>query len=522
MVRTTDFNDEEPRMDTLATTDSSPTRRSNSAGHPAVHPCTRDFMFSLVTCGSLVVMGSWSLTAIGCSAGAKTNEQRTAQRRSDGSNTTIADKNAAKNAALGKGQLSVRGPDSATTDGATTEADSTVIQNLAATVDNDRAALATMSNQRKYTGTSSQKFAKNASTSANVLAADTTQADAAAGTLPATWNGFRMASVEPKIKTYLPNGKPTMMDWQPNPVMAAAPATFGNPPWNSTQNNGNANAIATARSTNNTNFNTNTAANPGANTGANTGVQVAQEIPTDPMQLSKLLANAFANAGASSLDPMRVWFIYSSLAVSNPDIDLPEGFGSDLLQDERDRIVAAHAGFAALGRSFRDGATKVDAPTRQALVAALTGEPSLTIPHMDLCTKVVGFGDYAPMAHRRFLAGATSRVIVYSELDGFKSHLENGKWTTRLSTRVSIVPADSSKGNMVAWSRTPEWTDVVDAADAPRCEFFLGEIIPITSSLAVGNYRVKVEVKDLATGVMTETFLPIELLDERAFAAVAD
>jgi hypothetical protein len=75
---------------------------------------------------------------------------------------------------------------------------------------------------------------------------------------------------------------------------------------------------------------------------------------------------------------------------------------------------------------------------------------------------------------------------------------------------------------MVAWSRTPEWTDVVDAADAPRCEFFLGEIIPITSSLAVGNYRVKVEVKDLATGVMTETFLPIELLDERAFAAVAD
>jgi hypothetical protein len=190
MVRTTDFNDEEPRMDTLAKTDSSPTRRSNSALHPAVHPCTRDFMFSLVTCGSLVVMGSWSLTAIGCSAGAKTNEQRTAQRRSDGTNTTIADKNAAKNAALGKGQLSARGPDSATT-----EADSTVIQNLAATVDNDRAALATMSNQRKYTGTSSQKFAKNATTSANVLAADTTQADAAAGTLPATWNGFRLSLI---------------------------------------------------------------------------------------------------------------------------------------------------------------------------------------------------------------------------------------------------------------------------------------------------------------------------------------
>jgi len=186
---------------------------------------------------------------------------------------------------------------------------------------------------------------------------------------------------------------------------------------------------------------------------------------------------------------------------------------------ERDRVLAAHAGFAALGRAFRDGATNVDTATRQALVAALGGEPAFTIPRVDLCSKVVGYGDYSPIGRRNFLQGSNNRVIVYSELDGFRSNLENGKWTTRLATRVSII---ASNGNSSAWSRTPEWTEVVDTADNRRNEFFLGEIIPINANLAMGNYFVRVEVKDLTTGNTTSSIVPFKVLGEREYAAATE
>jgi hypothetical protein len=63
---------------------------------------------------------------------------------------------------------------------------------------------------------------------------------------------------------------------------------------------------------------------------------------------------------------------------------------------------------------------------------------------------------------------------------------------------------------------------VTDTSNSPRSEFFLGEIIPIASNLSAGNYNVRVEVKDLVTGAITSQILPIEVLDERAFAAVSD
>ncbi len=487
--------------DTNGTKELARTRRQRD--ERPVHPCTRDLVFSLATCGSLFVLSSWTMT--GCSTGAKTNEQRTAQRRTDSTAPTMTPKNTAKNDAMGKAGLSVRGPESSEP----AHEGQGLMADLVSTVDTDRAMLARMAKESKttYAGTSNALTASTAST---------TMTDTTAGELPPQWNGFRMASVEPKVKTYLPDGTPTMMSWS-SPAGGATgtmptPSMWAGAGWNGRTNGGFTNNHAAMRMSN-SNWSHGNSAN--TTTVANAG---NREMTSDPMQLSNLLAQAFASTSSASMDPMRVWFIYSSLAVSNPDINLPEGFGNDLLPAERERIMAAHAGFSALGRAFRDGATKVDAPIRQALVAALTGEPALAIPRMDLCTKVVGFGDYAPMRHRRFVVGGNSRVIVYSELDGFKSNYENGKWTTKLATRVSIVPSDTTAGNYVAWSRTPEWTDVTDSSDEPRCEFFLGEIIPIANTLVAGNYKVKVEVKDLASGATTMSYLPIEVLTPAAFA----
>jgi len=512
--------------------------------HNASRP-SRDLVFSLATCGSLFVLGTWSLTAAGCGTGMKTNEQRMAQRRNlnPTEQAKFVSKETAKNAVTGKVKTNAKTGDAIATLG-TPEP---MVGAIAGTVEDDFTTLVDMSN------------VKNGNN--GPVGATLSEATIEPGIAPATT--LATTSKITKQKYYLPNGKPalrtTAMD-DPNMTMMAANGNswsnstgFGNtgsstpwsnkvPDWFTANTNTNPNTNTTFPTATGTPTTTETGAttttviaannaaniNPGNSwtnpnqTTANSTVALNGETNTnDPMALSRLLATAFANSSSGSLDPLRVWFIYSSLAVSNPDITLPDGWGQDLLPGERDRVLAAHAGFSALGRAFRDGASSIDSATRQALVAALVGEPSLTIPKVDLCTKVTGYGEYSPVQRRSFLAGSTNRVIVYSELDGFKSQLENGKWTTRLATRVSIVPAGSST-NTIAWSRTPEWTEVVDTSDSPRCEFFLGEIIPISNSLAAGNYNVRVEVKDLTTGSTTSTVLPIEVLTERAFAAVND
>lgn len=480
---------------------------------------SRDLVFSLATCGSLFVLGTWSLTAAGCNSGMKTNEQRMAQRRNltPSEKAKLVAKETAKNAMTGKVKTDSNGDAIATLGTPEPMAGA-----LAGTVEDNLTTLADMSNYPN--GNRGPKGA--------------TLSEATMEPGPAPSSVLATSSRIEKSKFYLPNGQPALRtsssspDWMltsngngwanKNPYWFTA---SGNNPTNNptgvpltTESGANAKSLAASNTPGNTTPGQSWTNPTNATTNSNLAINGDSN---DPMALSKLLANAFANSTSGSLDPLRVWFIYSSLAVSNPDITLPEGWGEDLLPAERDRVMAAYAGFSALGRSFRDGAATIDSGTRQALVAALVGEPSLTIPKVDLCTKVTGYGEYSPVQRRSFLAGSNNRVIVYSELDGFKSQLENGKWTTRLATRVSIVGAGNT-GQSIAWSRSPEWTEVVDTSDNPRCEFFLGEIIPISSSLAAGNYHVRVEVKDLATGATTSTVLPIEVLTERAFAAVND
>lgn len=513
-------------MDKLARTESSP-RRTTREERP-VHPCTRDLVFSLATCGSLFVLGSWSLTAVGCSAQAKTNEQRMSQRRNTNPVTPeqIAAKEAAKNAAMFKTKPT--NAKMATKSGSTTTTGSTTTAPVTLTTATATATQPAVTSLTPILDDNCNPLAENAdnvlahqpnsylskkktipNTTAPMLTAYTTSP------LPEQNDTVMLSSSFTKEKYYMPNGMVALRSWSGGPTsLWNSSNTAGTTTGNWTGNNWTDSSATTVATTSRTGSTTNAVA-----TNSTTKPFTGNTGTGNTTELSQLLANAFAANSEGTMDPMRVWFIYASLAVSNPDIKLPEGWSNDLVPAERDRVLAAHAGFAALGKSFRDGATNVDSTTRQALVAALTGEPALTIPRVDLCSKVVGYGDYSPIGRRNFLQGSNNRVIVYSELDGFKSNLENGKWTTRLATRVSII---ASNGNNSAWSRTPEWTEVVDTADNRRNEFFLGEIIPINANLAMGNYFVRVEVKDLTTGATTSSIVPFKVLDKQAFAAAGD
>ena len=65
-------------------------------------------------------------------------------------------------------------------------------------------------------------------------------------------------------------------------------------------------------------------------------------------------------------------------------------------------------------------------------------------------------------------------------------------------------------------------TAVVDTSDVRRDEFFLCEIIPISEYLSVGSYRLKIEVRDEATGAVAVSTVPIHVVADPAMAAVQD
>ena len=240
--------------------------------------------------------------------------------------------------------------------------------------------------------------------------------------------------------------------------------------------------------------------------------------PTDPAELTRLLAESLAKRGASSTEPTRDWLAYAALALGEPSLSLPKDFGSDLLPAERERIEKVHTAFAAVGRLLAQGG-EIDQATADGLVAALTGGPKLEIPTVEFCTKVESFGQFAPLGSDRFLARSNARFILYTELSGFLSELVDGEFVTRLATRVSI---ESERDGIEVWARQPAWTAVVDRSPTRREDFFIGEIVSVSEYLSVGSYRLKIEIRDEASGRVAIALRPLHIVADPSMAAVGD
>jgi hypothetical protein len=253
--------------------------------------------------------------------------------------------------------------------------------------------------------------------------------------------------------------------------------------------------------------------------GANQALEIVEPAPTEPAPLARLLAESLVRSSAESVEPVREWIAYAALALTDPSIGLPAEFGQDLLPAEKTRVEAVHAAFVALGRALADGATELDRTSLDALVAALGGGPKLAIPRVELCTRVERFGQFTPLASRRFLARSNARFIAYCELDGFSSALESGRFVTRLASRISI---ETDRDGVEVWRRSPEWTAVVDTSDVRRDEFFVGEIVPLSEYLSVGSYRVKIELRDEATGATASSSVPFHVVADPAMVASGD
>ena len=229
---------------------------------------------------------------------------------------------------------------------------------------------------------------------------------------------------------------------------------------------------------------------------------VSLAFPTDPAGIAARLAASLKTEAATSATPLRQLLALSALAVTDPSITLPTDLSAHLTDTERAMTEKFHAAFVRMGRELQEG--KDDAAlvsTIEQLLASIKPQPILSLPRVELCTRVQAFGQIDPIDNRRFLAASSPKVILYSELAHFIRSLEDAKWTTRLATKISIL---TERDGVEVWRRNPEWTAVVDASDVKRADFFVGEIVTLSPHLSVGSYVMKLTIRDESTSTIAD------------------
>ncbi len=210
-------------------------------------------------------------------------------------------------------------------------------------------------------------------------------------------------------------------------------------------------------------------------------------------------------------------------ALSAAGVALLEGEGeidpkvlAGLAEGKRERVERLRRLIVALSDEVRSpgDAARRDEAVRE--VSALFEEPALTLRRVVLCRRVSGFGVYDPLASYTMMVGQEHPVIVYAEVDHFRTALTEDK-QHRVRLTQEIILYNEADG-LAVWQQPR--AVINDVSRNRRRDFFVVEMIRLPSRLTVGKYRLKVRVTDSGDGGTDEMTVPIEIVAD--YKRVAD
>jgi hypothetical protein len=142
----------------------------------------------------------------------------------------------------------------------------------------------------------------------------------------------------------------------------------------------------------------------------------------------------------------------------------------------------------------------------------LDARAGLRILRAELCTSVTGFGRYETFPANRFIAGRAQPVIVYTEIDRFGHRASTGndgtpRYEIELSQRLELYHVAD---NLNTWNRAAEMDKTV-SRNLVR-DYYLINQVTLPANLSIGKYHLKVVMRDLVSGNLAETIIPIEIV----------
>ena len=190
---------------------------------------------------------------------------------------------------------------------------------------------------------------------------------------------------------------------------------------------------------------------------------------------------------------------------------------SDDLSPSGRRILGGLVELAAAVRGAARNPLQVGAPVLErvdALRGALEDLADPVVRSIALCRRVVTFGVYDEMDEREFVAGRTTRTIVYCEVRNFKSQqTSEGQFQAVLGTRLEVLSADGTS----MWQR--EEPEIEDLCRRRRTDFFLAQRVTLPPTLPAGEYVLKVYVEDRLSGRASEAAHPFTIIEQATLTA---
>lgn len=257
-------------------------------------------------------------------------------------------------------------------------------------------------------------------------------------------------------------------------------------------------------------------------------------LDTDEEQIARLadeLAGLLRDEAAGAKDPARSFMAMATLEGIRPGImvELSEeqggGLGTVLSPEEIEAIRAARALVAGL----IDDESQATDPNELANLLERVSEQirphtAVRLTDVQLCRKVIGFGQYTVFASNSFIAGRPIRMILYTELDRFAHRPviardepgEGERWAIEVTQELSLFV---DRGRSPVWHR-PEQR-VVQTSRRKLRDLFLVHDIVLPSNLGTGSYQMRVRVRDLTSGSVDERYIPIRLVADATSARVA-
>ncbi len=106
-----------------------------------------------------------------------------------------------------------------------------------------------------------------------------------------------------------------------------------------------------------------------------------------------------------------------------------------------------------------------------------------------------------------FVAHGRQPVIIYAEMVGFESTLNDRElWETITSQHLTIY---SDRDGIPVWKE--DWQTAADRSQIQRRDYFTVQQMMLPPGLSVGNYHLKLRVRDEKSGAEVERNIPFTM-----------
>lgn len=243
-----------------------------------------------------------------------------------------------------------------------------------------------------------------------------------------------------------------------------------------------------------------------------TEIAVAEAVPADAPTLVGRLAACIDNdeQGAMAKAVRLV-----SLRMVEPEVVPDPQAVAGLDEAQRQSILLYQQLMGRLAERLQSGERfSRELVLKQADLLPLT-QP-LRIKTLQLCRRVQGFGSYEPLPTSSLLAGSDHPMILYLELEDFRSvALDVDRYEVKLAQEVALY---SEADGLAVW-RQPR-AEIVDQSRNARRDFFVVQQIQLPARLTVGKYLLKVRVTDLHAHTIDEETCPLQIVADPALVTV--